>query len=67
MIPCRHGCVEAVAIVYAPEGCICFTDPVQALCEQHLLKLFDNVPNVWVICHAIETRQESQEPQGGEQ
>lgn len=43
MIPCRFaeiGCASPAAeIVYVPAGCICWPDPVQALCEQHLLTL----------------------------
>lgn len=38
-VRCRFGCDDPVAIVYAPEGCICWTDPVQALCAQHLAKI----------------------------
>ena len=40
-IPCRHPMCRsnAVGIYYVPEGCNCFEDPVQALCEQHFIKL----------------------------
>lgn len=42
-LPCRfaeRGCASpAVEVVHAPAGCICWTDPVQALCEQHLLTM----------------------------
>jgi len=34
---CRFGCEAPVAIVHVPEGCICWSDPVQALCQQHLI------------------------------
>ena len=32
----------AVAIVYYPEGCICWPDPTQALCLSHTMKGLDN-------------------------
>lgn len=42
-VPCRFketGCTwPAAEVVYVPEGCICWSDPVQALCEQHLITL----------------------------
>lgn len=35
-LKCRFGCQSPViGIFHAPEGCICWTDPVQALCAQH--------------------------------
>lgn len=44
-VPCRFGCREPAAeIVYVPEGCICWPDPVQALCEQHLITLESTGP-----------------------
>jgi dCTP deaminase len=37
-VPCRFGCrAPAVGIFYVPEGCICWPDPVQALCAQHVV------------------------------
>jgi hypothetical protein len=40
-IPCRFaekGCQsEAAEVIYVPQGCHCWPDPVQALCEQHLI------------------------------
>ena len=40
---CRHGDSNPVAGLYhAPEGCICFPDPVQALCSQHAVKCMQN-------------------------
>ena len=38
-IKCRFGCKEPpVGIFHVPEGCHCYTDPVQALCAQHAMK-----------------------------
>lgn len=35
--PCRFGCKDpAAGIYYVPNGCICWPDPVQALCAQHI-------------------------------
>lgn len=43
VLPCRFGCREpAAAIVHYPAACICFADPVQALCRQHVEKGFQN-------------------------
>jgi hypothetical protein len=40
---CRHGCESrVVGIFHAPGGCICFDDPVQALCAQHAQKGLQN-------------------------
>ena len=37
-IPCRFGCRSpAVGIYYMPRGCICWPDPIQALCMQHFV------------------------------
>jgi hypothetical protein len=48
LIACRFaatGCRSPAAeIVYVPEGCICWRDPVQALCEQHLITLETSGP-----------------------
>lgn len=42
-LPCRFGCREpAAAIVHYPAACICFADPVQALCRQHVEKGLQN-------------------------
>lgn len=44
---CRHGGelhharAPVVAIVHVPEGCVCFRDPIQALCRQHFDRLRD--------------------------
>lgn len=37
-VRCRFGCDAPVAIYHVPQGCICWADPVQALCAQHALK-----------------------------
>lgn len=37
-IKCRFGCDSpAIGIYHVPEGCICWPDPVQALCIQHFI------------------------------
>lgn len=51
-IKCRFGCDDPVVIVYAPEGCICWADPVQALCAQHLAKI-ESVGTVTILVKAI--------------
>ena len=46
-IPCRHAprCSScAVGVYHIPEGCNCFPDPVQALCEQHFIKVHSTGP-----------------------
>jgi hypothetical protein len=49
-IPCRFGCkAPAAAIVYVPEGCICWRDPVQALCEQHLVTMESTGPSFLIL------------------
>lgn len=52
-IRCRFaesGCPSpAAAIVYAPGGCICWPDPVQALCEQHLITLETSGPTTTLL------------------
>lgn len=34
-LKCRFGCDEVVGLFHVPQGCVCWTDPVQALCGQH--------------------------------
>jgi hypothetical protein len=36
-LKCRFGCEHPVGIYHVPEGCICWRDPVQALCAQHFM------------------------------
>lgn len=50
-VPCifEHG-ADAVVIVYAPEGCICKVEKVQALCAQHALNAEQNGVDLRVIC-----------------
>jgi hypothetical protein len=44
-LTCRHGDRGlVVALAHIPEGCWCFSDPVQALCLQHLMKAQSNGP-----------------------
>lgn len=41
--PCRFGCASpAAAIVYYPQGCICWPDVLQALCGQHVVDGIQN-------------------------
>lgn len=39
-VACRFadkGCKDpAYAVFYMPDGCVCYKDPVQALCQQHI-------------------------------
>lgn len=36
---CRFGCEDGpVGIYHVPEGCVCWEDPIQALCQQHVLR-----------------------------
>lgn len=48
MIPCRfaeYGCQSpAAGIFFVPEGCHCWPDPVQALCNQHTLTMESTGP-----------------------
>jgi hypothetical protein len=37
-LKCRFGCEHVVGIFYIPDGCVCWPDPVQALCGQHAIK-----------------------------
>lgn len=37
-LKCRFGCKNPVGIYHVPEGCICWADPIQALCMQHFIK-----------------------------
>lgn len=39
--PKHHARAPVVAIVHVPEGCVCWPDPIQALCRQHLERLQD--------------------------
>jgi hypothetical protein len=35
-LKCRFGCGDPpVGIFHVPQGCVCFTDPLQALCLHH--------------------------------
>ena len=41
-LTCRFGCDPArnpvAGLYHAPDGCICYPDPVQALCAAHAIK-----------------------------
>jgi hypothetical protein len=47
-IPCRfaeRGCKSpAIGLYYIPLGCLCWPDPVQALCAQHAEKVESDGP-----------------------
>lgn len=44
-IKCRFGCDSpAEGIYHAPAGCICWNDPIQALCKQHEVKIQSDAP-----------------------
>lgn len=34
-IKCRFGCDTPEGLYHVPSGCVCWSDPVQALCKQH--------------------------------
>jgi hypothetical protein len=44
-LKCRHR-HDAIAtgLYYIPEGCNCFPDPIQALCEQHFITCHSTGP-----------------------
>lgn len=46
---CRFGCDEVVGIFSVPDGCICWADPLQALCSQHAIKAQSGGPIICVI------------------
>lgn len=48
-IKCRFGCSDPVGIYYVPEGCICWRDPVQALCPQHFYKAESEGPVTLIV------------------
>lgn len=37
-IPCRFGCEDSLGLFYFPAGCVCYGDPIQALCLDHAIK-----------------------------
>lgn len=43
-IKCRFGCNHPIGLFHVPQGCICWTDPVQALCPQHFITAESNGP-----------------------
>lgn len=54
-LKCRFGCEHAIGIYHVPEGCICWRDPVQALCAQHLYSAESNGPITLLIeIHKVE-------------
>lgn len=42
-LKCLHGCKDAIiGMFYFEEGCICFSDKIQALCLHHYKKIEQN-------------------------
>lgn len=42
-VRCRFGCDEPIyGVFHIPSGCVCWPDPVQALCWQHTEKAQSN-------------------------
>jgi hypothetical protein len=49
-VKCKFGCKDpVVAVVYMPEGCLCWRDPVQALCLHHLHRAQTNGPSTVLV------------------
>jgi hypothetical protein len=48
-VKCRFGCEHPVGIFWIPEGCVCWPDPVQALCEQHFVKVTSDGPVILIM------------------
>jgi hypothetical protein len=46
---CRFGCDAPVGIFHVPAGCICWRDPVQALCMQHFVKAESTGPITCIV------------------
>ena len=58
-IKCRFGCDAPVGIFHMPEGCICWRDPVQALCAQHVIKAESSGPISCIVDFRIGAEHES--------
>lgn len=43
-LKCRFGCDTPEGLYHVPAGCICWRDPVQALCKQHEIKAESDGP-----------------------
>jgi hypothetical protein len=56
-VQCRFGCRAPIGIFHVPAGCICFADPVQALCMQHLVKAESCGPITCIVDFRIEGAQ----------
>lgn len=48
-LKCRFGCDHPVGIYSTPEGCVCWPDPVQALCAQHANEIESTGPVTLII------------------
>jgi hypothetical protein len=66
MIPCRFaekGCRSpAASILYVPQGCHCWPDPVQALCHQHIETCESSGPITTIIDLSTVTNGEADDP-----
>lgn len=47
-LKCRHGCDNPVGIFHVPKGCVCWPDPVHALCMQHFIKAESTGPVMFI-------------------
>jgi hypothetical protein len=46
-LKCRFGCDDPVTGIYhVPEGCWCWSDQLQALCDQHAIKAESTGPPI---------------------
>jgi hypothetical protein len=49
-LKCRFGCDSPViGIFHAPKGCVCWDDPVQALCAQHFETMQSSGPITYIV------------------
>lgn len=48
-VRCRFGCEGPIGIYHVPKGCICWEDPVQALCAQHYVTAESEGPITCVV------------------
>jgi hypothetical protein len=49
-IECRFGCKSpVVGVFHTPQGCVCWPDPIQALCAQHANEAQSTGPIVCVL------------------
>lgn len=49
-VRCRFGCTDMpIGIYHVPEGCICYRDPIQALCAHHFSRAQSEGHIIWLI------------------